>query len=418
VCLAAVKEDDMSSHSDSGAVPSARIPANIDKPDVILGRLTARQLAILTATAAILAAGYGLAQPFLPLTVIAAILLPVAAAGAALALGQRDGVSLDRYALAALTHLRRPKHLVAAPEGVPDAPVWCRARGRLPAPLHLPVRAIRADGVMELAGGGTAAIVAASTISFSLRTPAEQTALTAAFARLLNSLEAPVQILVRARPLDFTDLIDELRAHARSLPHSALEKAARAHADHLADLGSYRDLLYRQVLLVTGTAPSTRPETPGRAGQSTGSTSRAGRWWRGLLPGHQRAQSRQAGAQVTLRRAEHLERGLAGLGIGARLLDADQAAAVLADCLDPANPYPATDPGQHTTGRPVTAAHPVPFTDNTTDAEDPTTNPTSPADPANPTGPTGSAHPSRSARDIDKTAGISEAGEAIEETHR
>jgi hypothetical protein len=389
----------MSSRTEHGeVVPSARIPANIDKQDKIIAQLTARQLAILAATAAVLAAGYGLAQPFLPLPVIAAILFPIAAVGAALALGQRDGVSLDRYALAALAYLRHPKQLVAAPEGVPQAPVWCRLRGHLPAPLNLPVRAIRTDGVMDLTGGGTATVVAASTVSFSLRTPAEQAALTAAFARLLNSLDAPVQILVRARPLDFTDLIDGLRGHAPSLPHSALEKAARAHADHLAELGSYRDLLYRQVLLVTGDTPTTA------ASPTAGLTARPAerairRWWRELLPGQQRARTRQASAEVTLRRAEHLERALAGLGIGARLLNADQAAAVLADCLDPANPYPSADPGQFATGQPITAIDPVDTTHATTDTTDP-------------------IHTTNELDDTDGAAGPGESGDLIEEAHK
>jgi hypothetical protein len=40
------------------------------------------------------------------------------------------------------------------------------------------------------------AIVAASTVNFALRTPAELQTLTAAFGRWLNSLQGPAQILI------------------------------------------------------------------------------------------------------------------------------------------------------------------------------------------------------------------------------
>src|SRR5262249_31704190 len=69
-------------------------------------------------------------------------------------------------------------------------------------------------------------------------------------ARYLLSLTAPVQILIRAERLQLSEQITALREHAASLPHPALEAAAREHADYLAHLADGYDLLRRQVLLV------------------------------------------------------------------------------------------------------------------------------------------------------------------------
>ncbi|MEV0623533.1 PrgI family protein [Nonomuraea sp. NPDC050404] len=290
------------------------IPADFSTPDKIVYGLSFRQILIVTLTGGIAAAIYYLFHQLLPIVILAAIVLPLVALGLTIALGRRDGLSLDRFALAALLHARTHKRLVCAPEGVVEPPSWCRLRGKLPAPLRLPVRAIRTDGALELSDGGVAVLVETSTLSFHLRTTSEQAALVGAFGRWLNSLEAPVQILARARPADLTDLIATVEHQAEALPHAALADAAREHAAYLAELNDSRELLMRQVLVVLRDHPT---------------TSRARRTVR-----------RDASAAVVLRRAAEAERSLAALGISTRVLDADGASQALAACLDPGSQHP------------------------------------------------------------------------------
>lgn len=293
----------------------ARIPADINQPDKIAYGLTIRQILIVALTGGIAAAVYYLFHQLLPVVILAAILLPLIALGIAIALGRRDGLSLDRFAWAALLHGRASKRLVAAPDGIAEPPRWCRLRGKLPAPLQLPVKAIRTDGALELADGGVAVLVETGTLSFHLRTTSEQTALVGGFGRWLNSLEAPVQLLARARPADLTDLIQTIQDQAKALPHPALAQAACEHAAYLADLNSSRELLTRQVLVVLRDHPA----------------SSRGR----------RSVRRDASAAVVLRRATEAERALAALGVTTRVLDADKAAQALAECLDPGAHHPA-----------------------------------------------------------------------------
>jgi hypothetical protein len=228
-----------------------RIPANVEREDKIIADLTARQLAILAVTGVTVWVAYLAVGELLPLPVFGALVVVVVAAGVILALGRRDGVSADRLLLAALRYARTPHRQVLAPEGVPGSPAWVVLPDRvLPAPLDLPVEAIGEDGVIDLGPGGVALIAEASTVSFALRAPHEQQALVAGFARWLNSLTAPVQILVRAEWVDLSPMITDLEETAPSLPHPALEQAAREHAAFLAELNNDNDLLRRQVLLV------------------------------------------------------------------------------------------------------------------------------------------------------------------------
>ncbi|MFI0411203.1 PrgI family protein [Actinomadura sp. 3N508] len=303
---------------------SVKIPADVDQPDKILYGLTARQLAILGGTAAVVLWVWLTFQAVAPFPVLVAVVIPVAAGGFVLAVARRDGMGLDRYAAAALAFMRNPKARVSAGERVQAPPSWCRMRGTLPAPLRLPVRTVRQDGVVELAGGGVAVIVRAGTVAFSLRTPGEQASLVAGFGRWLNSLDAPVQLLVQARPVDLSRLADHLIAHAPGLQDPALEQAAAEHAAFLTEIGAAHDLLVRQVLIVISgvtdcPATSAAPSWPRRKRGSTG---------------------RDAGAQVALRRAADAVQSLATLGVTAEILDADACVTVLTESLSPGESRP------------------------------------------------------------------------------
>ncbi|TMQ92021.1 PrgI family protein [Actinomadura soli] len=308
---------------------SARIPSDVEQPDKIMYGLTTRQLVILGAAALIAALVFVSLSPLLPVAATAGVCFPVVAAGFSMALGRRDGMGLDRFVLAAIDHLRRRRMLVAAPEEIPEVPAWCKVRGRMPGALRFPVHAVRQDGVMDLDGEGTAALVRAGTISFGLRTSAEQAALVGFFGRWLNSLESPVQILIRARPVDLSDLASRVAQAAPNLPHPALQQAAKDHAAHLDELGGSRTLLVREVLIVVRDRPA-----PG-----------SGR----------KARTREASATLVARRANEAVRTLGGVGITAESLDADACVQVLSDAFSPGYERPAPPPDLD---QPITA-HPA-----------------------------------------------------------
>src|SRR6266550_2543962 len=107
----------MTDRTDDGDVPYAtRIPADVGQADRVLGPLTARQTAILAGTGVVLWLGYYATRSLLAPLAYLALVAPIAAVMTALTLGSRDGISTDRFALAALAHQRSPKRRVNAPE--------------------------------------------------------------------------------------------------------------------------------------------------------------------------------------------------------------------------------------------------------------------------------------------------------------
>ena len=313
------------------------VPADIELPDKLVAGLTARQTVITAVAVLVIWAGFEATRTLMPLPVFAALAAPVAVAAAALAIGQRDGLTLDRLLAAAWRQARSPRRMVAAPEGVPAVPDWvapglARQAGPPPAVVTPPWQALAPDGVIGLGDDGAAAVCAVSTINFALRSPAEQEALTAAYGRWLHSLTGPAQILIRTGRADLATAITRLREDAPALPHPALEHAALGHAAFLAALGASRQVLTRQVLLVTREPGRAAPGRPGGA---------AGR---------------------AAQRAAEAARLLAAADLQARPLDGAQVTALLSAACDPGGPHRAqrlAPPGPIAQGSPgIRAAAP------------------------------------------------------------
>ena len=304
------------------------IPSDVEMPDKVLAGLTARQVAIATAAAAVLWAGWTAARHVMPLPAFAALAAPVALAAVALVIGERDGLPLDRLLLAAWRHARSPRRLVTAPEGIPAPPAWAPAPGpQAPPPAALPPLwlDVSGDGVISLGAHGAATVAAVSTVNFALRSPAEQDALAAAYGRWLNSLTGPAQVLVRAGRADLSAAVAALREDAPALPHPALELAALEHAAYLEGLAEERDVLTRQALLIV------------------------------REPGHGRRPGGGTAGGRALQRAGEAARLLAGADLQVQVLDGGQVTALLAACADPGGP-PRPAGRLALPGQPVTSA--------------------------------------------------------------
>lgn len=316
---------------------TVKIPADVDREDRIVAGLTARQLIILGTAGLVLYGAWQATRMFVPLPLFLAVAVPAAAMTVVVAVGQRDGVALDRLLVAAIRHQLTPRRRVFAPEGVPAAPSWAhdraqrgrrarRAQAVDASPLELPFTGTTDTGVVDLGREGMAVIGVCSTVNFALRTPGEQEALVAAFGRFLHSLSAPAQVLVRVQTLDLTAQITQLRHQAPALPHPALERAARSHASFLATLSADTDLLHRQVLLVLR-----QDHAPATA--SPGASPLRGRRKTGMVDDERR----QAAENRLAQRLAEAAGLLAAAGITLTPLDAGQTRAVLASACDPDN---------------------------------------------------------------------------------
>ncbi|GLL03710.1 PrgI family protein [Dactylosporangium matsuzakiense] len=301
----------------------ARVPADIEAPDRIVWGLTARQVAILGAAAAISYLLGASLRGMLPLPVLAILLIPPAGTAVVVALGRRDGLPLDAWLWAAIRYRRAPRRAAPAPDGPAVTPDWVApdtVDEPPPAVLRLPADSIGDDGVIALGDGGATVLVAATTVNVGLRTAAEQAALVSSYARWLNSLTGPVQVVVSAQRVDLTSHAVRVADTADTLPDPALAAAAADYSTFLLDVAARRDPLWRTVAIA-----------------------------------HTAHGERGAPAEA-MRRAGHTAATLATLGAQTRVLDGAAAAAVLTTAVDAYQDTDASWP-RALIHQPITAAH-------------------------------------------------------------
>src|SRR5207248_6942454 len=129
--------------------PSPPFPyTTLFRSDAILFGFTFRQVVILTVAGLIIYAAWtALAKVVHPLVFILGV-IPVAGFAFVLAVGRRDGISLDAWLAHAIRHRRTPHRLVPTDGPIGPAPAWMSTTGGrgdklpLPAPLRLPAKGI------------------------------------------------------------------------------------------------------------------------------------------------------------------------------------------------------------------------------------------------------------------------------------
>ena len=281
---------------------AVKLPADVELEDRLAFGFTAKQLALLAATAISAYGAFLVTGPFLPAPLRAAPPLMVAAAGVGLALVRHHGLSGDQLALALARYALTPRRQVLAPEPLPLRLPGSPRQPRL-TPLDIPIRRVLANGLVELADGGHCRLLAAQGASFELRSPDEQAAFVAVFERFLNARADPVQISVRSERASLASQAERIEASAQARPPGLCE-AALDHARFLRSLGQTQPLWRRRIVLVLRTREH-RPDL----------------------------------AQVTLARlaTEAIEL-LRGAEVALEPLDGEQTAALLAQSLDPPGP--------------------------------------------------------------------------------
>jgi hypothetical protein len=187
--------------------------------------------------------------------------------------------------------------------------------------IRLGIDAIE-DGVVALPGGEYRAILEVSGTASPLEDDAREEGLLAGFATFLNALSYPIQILVRATPVDLSRYITSLEERGRQLSDGQLAALAHDHAAFVQGLARQRTLLERRFYVVV---PA---ETPARSG------------WAGLLrPGAGAAREaeprRDAARRQLAFRCDDLGRQLGRCGLVVRRLADLELAQLYLACWSP-----------------------------------------------------------------------------------
>jgi type IV secretory pathway VirB4 component len=161
---------------------------------------------------------------------------------------------------------------------------------------HIRIAEIR-ENVVVLKNGGMRAVLKTSSINFNLKSEEEQNAIVYSYQSFLNSLEFPIQILVRSKKLDIDDYIDGVKKLGEKQQNKLLQEQTMEYAQYIKRLVEYADIMEKEFYVVV-------PFDPGRI-QSGESTKKFYSFFQRLAP-------KDSYADIKLRRSEfnNLKKGL------------------------------------------------------------------------------------------------------------
>jgi len=115
--------------------------------------------------------------------------------------------------------------------------------------LYLDIAEIK-DNVVVLKNGGLRAIIQTNSINFNLKSEEEQNAIIYAYQGFLNSLDFPIQIVVRSRKLDIDKYLENLRSIAETHKNPLLKKQTLEYCEYIQKLVEFADIMEKKFYVV------------------------------------------------------------------------------------------------------------------------------------------------------------------------
>jgi Fe2+ transport system protein B len=127
--------------------------------------------------------------------------------------------------------------------------------------VYLKIAEIR-DDTLVLKNGGLRAVLSVSSINFNLKSEEEQNAIIYSYQGFLNTLEFPIQIVIRSRKLDIDEYLDKLRKMGEKQQNPLLQRQTYEYVEYISKLVEYADIMAKEFYVIV-------PYDPYRAQKQT-----------------------------------------------------------------------------------------------------------------------------------------------------
>jgi len=115
--------------------------------------------------------------------------------------------------------------------------------------LYMKIAEIRDDTVV-LKNGGIRGVLKVSSINFNLKSDDEQNAIIYSYQGFINSLEFPIQVVVRSKKLDIDNYIDQLNEIGEKQTNDLLQRQTYEYIDYIQRLIEYADIMEKEFFVV------------------------------------------------------------------------------------------------------------------------------------------------------------------------
>ncbi|MBD3328602.1 hypothetical protein GF340_04840 [Candidatus Peregrinibacteria bacterium] len=111
------------------------------------------------------------------------------------------------------------------------------------------------DDTLVLKNGGLRGLLKVTSINFNLKSEDEQNAIIYSYQGFLNTLDFPVQIVVRSKKLDIDDYLDDLRKKGESQENKLLQAQTFEYIEYINKLVEYADIMEKEFYVIVPMDP-------------------------------------------------------------------------------------------------------------------------------------------------------------------
>jgi len=195
--------------------------------------------------------------------------------------------------------------------------------------MYLKVGEIK-DNILILKDSGLRAIIKTSSVNFALKSDQEQKGIIYAYQAFLNSLEFPIQILIKSHKVNIESYVDNLKERAKKEDNPLLRDQIIDYTEHIIQLVEYADIMKKDFYVIVSYDP------PG--------INRRGfvnQFMSSLMPQDsigklkKRLEEFEAAKKVISQRASLIKSGLRNCQMNAEQLTTEQIIELLYECYNP-----------------------------------------------------------------------------------
>lgn len=106
------------------------------------------------------------------------------------------------------------------------------------------------DNTIVLKNGGLRSILKVSSINFNLKSEEEQNAIIYSYQGFLNTLDFPIQIVVRSKKLDIDEYLEKLKDKGQKQTNELLQKQTYDYVEYISKLVEYADIMEKNFFVV------------------------------------------------------------------------------------------------------------------------------------------------------------------------
>jgi peptide methionine sulfoxide reductase MsrA len=119
---------------------------------------------------------------------------------------------------------------------------------------YLRISEIRED-TLVLKNGGLRAVMRVSSINFNLKSEEEQNAIIYSYQGFLNTLDGPIQIVVRSKKLDIDKYLDDLKEKGNKQTNALLQKQTFEYVEYIHKLVEFADIMSKEFYVIVPLDP-------------------------------------------------------------------------------------------------------------------------------------------------------------------